>query len=98
MTDLTPAEQAAAEAMGALCVPPGDIEEVAPAVIAAVRNIIAEETLRTERKTILDHKAKLLADRTRLGQRFEGRLQGLEEAAGKLTSAIKAIRKTGAQS
>lgn len=37
MTDLTPAEQAAVDAMGALCVPPGDIEEVAPDVVAAVR-------------------------------------------------------------
>lgn len=37
MTELTPAEQAAVDAMGALCVPPGDIEEVAPAVVAAVR-------------------------------------------------------------
>lgn len=40
MTDLTPAEQAAADAMGALCVPPGDIEEIAPAVVAAVRETL----------------------------------------------------------
>lgn len=38
MTELTPAEQAAADVMmGALVVPPGDIEEVAPDVVAAVR-------------------------------------------------------------
>jgi hypothetical protein len=37
MTDLTPAVRAAVDAMGALCVPPGDIEEIAPDVVAAVR-------------------------------------------------------------
>lgn len=101
MTSLAPLTEAEAAAARALA---GDFEcswhvgcdeecraDMARAVVAAVRPLIAAEALRSARKSITEHKERLRADRTRLGQRFEGRLLGLEEAAGKLTTAIKSL-------
>lgn len=45
--------------------------------------------LKDERELILDHRDDLRNKRSRMDQRFTGRLQGLEEAAGMLTTAIK---------
>jgi hypothetical protein len=59
--------------------------------IAAVRPIIAAEALRSARKSITEHKERLRANRNRLDQRFQGRISGLEEAAGLCTTEIKAL-------
>lgn len=44
--------------------------------------------LKDERELILEHRDDLRYKRSRVDQRFTGRLQGLEEAAGMLTTAI----------
>lgn len=66
----------------------------AAAIVAKLRPFLAAEALTAARRDISNHREQLRKDRSRMGQRFEGRLLGLEEAAGKLTTAIKALRTT----
>lgn len=68
-------------------------ESLARLLVAAVHEPLAAEELRAARKAITEHKEALRENRQRLGQKFEGRLLGLEEAAGLVTTHIKGLRK-----
>jgi hypothetical protein len=60
--------------------------------LAKARSTAAIDALTTGRRFISDHREQLRKDRSRFDQRFQGRLQGLEEAAGNLTTLIKSLR------
>jgi hypothetical protein len=58
----------------------------------AVRPVIAAEALTAARRDISDYRIGLGRNRTHVDARFQGRLRGLEEAAGQLTALIKSLR------
>jgi hypothetical protein len=60
--------------------------------LAKARSTAAIDALTTGRRFISDHREQLRKDRSRFDQRFQGRLLGLEEAAGNLTTLIKSLR------
>lgn len=66
----------------------------ADATLSVLRPLLAAEALTAARRDISDYRIGLGRNRTHVGPKFQGRLLGLEEAAGKLTTAIKALRTT----
>jgi hypothetical protein len=66
--------------------------EVLEGQLAKARSTTAIDALTTARRAVSDYRIGLGRNRTHVDARFQGRLRGLEEAAGQLTALIKSLR------